>query len=276
MKKVISFSMWGKNPFYIIGGILNADIAQKEWDGWICRYYVAPTVPKAAVKELAGRKNTEIFMMDEDVSWNGMFWRFYPASDPTVDVMISRDTDSRLSVRDKAAVDQWLASDKDFHILRDCCQHGWPICGGAWGCRNGVISEMVDLIDEYPRKNIDNNHGIDQKFLGSEIYPRVINNTYVHDDWFAGMYRNETKHAFPIPRLRGDGWWNTKFPEWHSGIENNQEKYPHWFGAGMPGHCYLRCPACGVQHDNDYIGKLRYVTEQEKQTYIHVLNECSS
>jgi len=276
MKKVISFSMWGKNPFYIIGGILNADIAEKEWEGWTCRYYMAPTVPKAAVKELAGRKNTEIFMMDEDVSWNGMFWRFYPASDPTVDVMISRDTDSRISIRDKAAVEEWLNSDKDFHILRDCCQHGWPICGGAWGSRNGVISEMIDLIDQYPRKNIDNNHGIDQKFLGSEIYPRIISKAYVHDDWFNHMYRNETKHRFPIPRLRGEGWWNVKFPEWHSGIENDQEKYPHWFGQGMPGHCYLRCPACGVHHDNDYIGKLRYVTEQEKQTYIHVLHECSS
>jgi hypothetical protein len=267
--------MWGKNPFYIIGGILNADIAEKEWEGWICRYYIAPTVPKAAVKELVGRKNVEIYMMDEDVSWNGMFWRFYPASDPSVDVMISRDTDSRLSVRDKAAVDEWLNSDKDFHILRDCCQHGWPICGGAWGCRNGVISEMVDLIDEYPRKQHDNNHGIDQKFLGSEIYPRVIQKTYVHDDWFPHMYRNEIKHQFPIPRLRGQNWWKTKFPEWHSGIENSKEKYPHWFGEGGAGHCYLQCPACGVYHDNDYIGKLRTVTEQEKQTYIHVLNECS-
>lgn len=276
MKKVISFSMWGKNPFYIMGGILNADIAEKEWEGWTCRYYVAPTVPKIAIKELTGRKNTEVFMMDEDVSWNGMFWRFYPASDPSVDVMISRDTDSRLSIRDKAAVDEWLNSDKDFHILRDCCQHGWPICGGAWGCRNGVITEMMDLIQEYPRKEIDNNHGIDQKFLRSEIYPRIIDKAYVHDDWFGNMYRNEIKHPFPIPRLRGQGWWNIKFPEWHSGIENDPIKYPHWFGENGKGHCHLNCcSSCGIFHDNEYIGKQRYITEIDKQKYINIFNECS-
>ena len=255
--------MWGKNSFYIIGGILNADIAEKEWEGWTCRYYVAPTVPKTAIKELTSRKNTQVFMMDEDVSWNGMFWRFYPASDPSVDVMISRDTDSRLSIRDKAAVDEWLNSDKDFHILRDCCQHGWPICGGAWGCRNGVITEMMDLIEEYPRKQIDNNHGIDQKFLRSEIYPKIIDKAYVHDDWFSNMYRNETKHPFPIPRLRGEGWWNIKFPEWHSGTEHDTENYP------VP--CALFCPSCGTYHDNDYIGKQRYINNEAKEKYSHIL-----
>ena len=249
MKKIISFSLWGKRTQYILGGILNADIAEKEWPDWICRYYIAPSVPKSAIKELTKRKNTEVFIMDEDVSWNGMFWRFYPASDPSVDVMISRDADSRISIRDKAAVDEWLNSDKDFHILRDCCQHGWPICGGAWGCRNGVIPEMIDLIQKYSRKEIDNNHGIDQKFLQSEIYPRIIHKAYVHDDWFLGAYTHEIKHPFPIPRLRGEGWWNTKFPEWHSGIEDDKQNYPN--------PCALFCPACNTYHDNDYIGKFR-------------------
>ena len=265
MKKVISFSLWGKKIGYILGGILNADIAEKEWEGWTCRYYVAPSVPKAAIKELASRKNTEIFMMQEDEGWNGMFWRFYPCSDPTVDVMISRDSDSRLSIRDKAAVDEWLNSNKKFHILRDCCQHGWPICGGAWGARDGVISDMVDLIQEYP-KHLDNNHGIDQKFLAQMIYPRVVHESYVHDDWFPHMYRHETKHPFPIQRLRGEGWWNTKFPEWHSGTEHDTENYPN--------PCVLFCPSCKIYHDNEYIGKQRYVNNQAKQKYSYIISEC--
>jgi len=45
MKKVISFSLWGDNQNYVIGAVLNADVAKEEWPDWICRFYIAPTVP---------------------------------------------------------------------------------------------------------------------------------------------------------------------------------------------------------------------------------------
>merc|ERR1719431_1051297 len=48
----------------------------------------------------------------------GMVWRFLPMADPTVDIMISRDLDSRFSPREAAAVSDWLASDHPFHIMR--------------------------------------------------------------------------------------------------------------------------------------------------------------
>jgi len=270
MKKVISYSLWGKDPQYVIGAILNADIAEKEWDDWTCRYYVASTVPESAVKELASRDNTEVILMNEDIGWNGMFWRFYAAGDPEVDVMISRDADSRLYVRDKVAVDEWLGSDKDIHIMRDMCQHGWAICGGTWGARNGVLSNIVDLINKFSRKDGDNNHGIDQHFL-TALYPHIINKAFVHDDWFPYKFTQEVKHPFPIPRLRGEGWWNAEFPEWHSGIEDDKEKY-EW---GDGGHCFLHCPACNAWHDNDYIGKYRKITEKEKEKYNHIMKDLN-
>lgn len=273
MKKVISFSLWGNNSFYVIGAILNVDIAETEWPDWICRFYVAPSVPTSAILELQSRKNVEIIKMNEDISWNGMFWRFYPCSDPTVDVVISRDADSRLSIRDKAAVDEWLNSDKDFHILRDNCQHGWPICGGAWGCRNRILHNMKNMTEQYNLKSTDNNHGIDQKFLSSQIYPYIQGTVFVHDDWFPNSFIHETKHKFPIPRLRGDGWWNTTFPKWHSGIENDVENYPHW--SGGTGHCFFLCPACNVHHDNDYIGKQRSVTLKDQNKYKEILKDCN-
>jgi hypothetical protein len=269
MKKVISMSLWGNNPHYVIGAILNADIAKEEWLDWTCRYYVSPNVPESAVKELASRDNTEVILMNEDVGWNGMFWRFYAAGDSEVDVMISRDTDSRISVRDKAAVDEWLSSDKDFHIMRDMCQHGWAVCGGMWGARNGILSNIVEMINNYSRKDHDNNHGIDQHFL-TGIYSHLYHRAFIHDDWFPNKFMMEQKHPFPIPRLRGEGWWNTDFPDWHSGIEDDEEKYD-WKNNG--GHCFLKCPACKIWHDNDYIGKLRSVTKKEKEKYSHIIED---
>ena len=56
---------------------------------------------KMIIKELKGRDNTEIYIMNEPGDWTGMFWRFSAAADKSVDVMLSRDTDSRLTLREK-------------------------------------------------------------------------------------------------------------------------------------------------------------------------------
>ena len=45
-------------------------------------------------------------------------------------VMLSRDADSRLTNRGRIAVDDWLASDENSHIMRDHLQHGAEMLGG--------------------------------------------------------------------------------------------------------------------------------------------------
>ena len=60
-----------------------------------------------------------------------------------VDVMISRDTDSRVSHREMIAVNKWLESDKGFHIMRDHPWHTTKILGGMWGCRKWSLSEEI-------------------------------------------------------------------------------------------------------------------------------------
>ena len=104
MKKVISFSLWGDKPIYNIGAIKNAQIAKIIYPGWICRYHCGKTTPEETINELRLMNNTEIVVRDEDCNWTGMFWRFEDASDPEVDIMLSRDCDSRLSEREALAV----------------------------------------------------------------------------------------------------------------------------------------------------------------------------
>ena len=143
--KIISYSLWGNKSLYIINALKNADIASELFPDWICRYYVSPNVNIKIVEELQNRKNTQVIIQKNDESWNGMFWRFYAAKD--ANIMISRDADSLLNKRDKACVDEWLSSDKDFHIVRDNCAHAAKIMGGIWGVRNGLLSDMIELIN---------------------------------------------------------------------------------------------------------------------------------
>lgn len=179
--KVISFSLWGKKPMYTIGALRNAEIAQKIFPNWECWFYVGSSCPDDIILKLKEKPNTKVYEMDEEGSWNGMFWRFSPASDPDVDVVLSRDTDSRLSLREKKAVDQWLESDKDFHIMRDHPFHRTEILGGMWGARGDLLSEMSPMIQDYHKGDF---WQVDQNFLRESIYPIVKDESFVHDEFF--------------------------------------------------------------------------------------------
>ena len=110
--------------------------------------------------------------MDEDGDWTGMFWRFYPASEDEVDVMISRDTDSRLSLREKYAIDEWLSSEKDFHIMRDHPFHKFPVLGGMWGVKAGILPDMTQMINQFAQED---KYGTDYEFFAQVVVPHIQN-----------------------------------------------------------------------------------------------------
>ena len=60
---------------------------------------------------------------------NGRAWRFLALGDPTVDLMLSRDLDSALSVRERVAVKEWEMSNYSIHVLRDHYDHNIKILG---------------------------------------------------------------------------------------------------------------------------------------------------
>ena len=126
-------------------------------------------------------ENVEVVEKNEFGDWRGMYWRFEAASDPDVEAMISRDTDSRLNAREKAAVDEWLASDKGFHIMRDHPWHKYPVLGGMWGVKSGVIPNMRELISNFAQED---KYGTDYKFFAEMIIPRLKNNIMTHDEFF--------------------------------------------------------------------------------------------
>jgi protein O-GlcNAc transferase len=198
MKKVISFSLWGDSPIYNIGAIRNAELAKEIYPGWICRFYYDTTTPLSTIEKLNSFNNVELVSMGVEGDWTGMFWRFFPASDIDVDVVIVRDCDSRLNIREKLAVDEWLISDKGFHIMRDHPAHVSEILGGMWGSKRGVISNMKELVDDYLKfertlLSKGNFWQVDQNFLKEKIFPLVCFNSMVHDEYYQ-------KKPFPAVR----------------------------------------------------------------------------
>ena len=177
MKKIISFSLWGNNPKYTIGALKNANLALTIYPGWICRYYVGKSVPDDIINQLESLNNVEIIKMDEEGNWNSMFWRFYAIDDDDVEIMISRDADSRLSLREKLCVDEFMKSDKLFHSIIDHPFHG-GIMGGMWGAKKGLITNIKSLINSWEKTN---EWQTDQSFLNTIIRPIIQNSYLLHD-----------------------------------------------------------------------------------------------
>lgn len=180
--KVISFSLWGTMPKYTVGAVRNAELARAIYPEWICRFHCGSEVPTEILDRLRAFPNAQVILRSEPGDWRGLFWRFEPASDPAVEVMISRDTDSRLGRRERAAVDAWLRSDAAFHVMRDHPQHETAILGGLWGARRGSVPEMMSLAGAWEQAN---RWGPDQDFLAERIAPRVRGSWLEHDPYFA-------------------------------------------------------------------------------------------
>ncbi len=183
MTKVISFSLWGKDPKYTIGAVRNLELAKDFYPDWTCRFYISKDVPVDIIQRLLDNGGDVI--TQAETGWNGMFWRFFAADSD--DIVISRDTDSRLGQREKAAVDDWLDSDKDFHIMRDHAYHKTEILGGMWGVRNGLLKGITEMITEYDKGVYDNRYQVDQNFLREVVYPMVVDKATVHDPYFQLM-----------------------------------------------------------------------------------------
>jgi len=195
MKRVVSFSLWGTSDVYLQGAIAAIAQVNQHYPGWEARFYIASDVPQSVRQELIDR-GAAVYDGPPWGPWAGMFWRFLAASDPQVEVMISRDVDTRILPREVEAVTEWLASGKSLHIMRDHPKHEMPVMGGMWGCR---ASRLRDLEARILKWNHYSKYGCDQKFLGLVVYPLFIDDCWIHSE--AITFPGEVIHPFPTHRM---------------------------------------------------------------------------
>lgn len=174
---VISFSVYGKDEKYIVGMQRNIELAFRVYPSWDVWIYYGHTIDNFKyIFECDGVRLIDM----EDSQLPGMFWRFLPS----VDRFIVRDADSRLSYREKAAVNDWIDSGKTLHIMRDHPHHKQTIMGGMWGIRLGGGSIKDDVnkwcINDESWGSVHYSNA-DQRFLRDVIYPRYAKDTIAHD-----------------------------------------------------------------------------------------------
>jgi len=223
MKHVISFSVYGDHPKYTVGMLRNIELADIIYHGWLVYIYHDSSVPKEHIElyNQFGYVKT-VDMTGSEVP--GMFWRFLVEDE----VFISRDADSRLSLREKYAVDEWLYSGKRFHVCRDHPAHN-PIAvpGGMWGLRRIHPGQNINM-DMTIRTWLKNNtgtdaYGQDQLFLrGLYAYHKEQKDIMVHDS--IGQYGDE---SLPFP-VRLDKKYHFVGEVWDENDNRRQDHIKDW------------------------------------------------
>jgi len=196
--KYLSYSLWGDDPIYTTGAIKNAEQWKEFYPDWQMVIYYDNSVPTNIINDLTTMGVKMIDMSHKNLY--GMFWRFLSSDIVDCEFSIFRDCDSRLSKREKLAVEEWLNSGKSLHVMRDHPYHMIPcgnnqlgILGGMWGLKGNLIP-ITEMIYKFPFSS-QHNYGNDQTFLKT-IYSIFENDRCTHDDFFE-------KKPFPIKRENG-------------------------------------------------------------------------
>lgn len=177
--KIIAFSLYGNAPRYVQNLQQVISSYQQLLPEWKCRVYAAKDIAQEYIEKLMNT-GCEVIVMDATgVDHRYTLWRFLAIEDKDANAVIIRDLDSICSEREKVMIGQWLASGKQFHIIRDHINHNTPVMAGMWGIRKNDI----DVKQEAKKMLLTDNYGIDQLFLQQLIYPQVKDDVMVHDSF---------------------------------------------------------------------------------------------
>ena len=191
MKKIISFCLWGNDPKYCIGAVKNSELYKTIYPDWTCRFYIGSNVDINIIRELIKNDCEIVIVPHTKDSWINMLWRFKPVTDGEIDIFICRDTDSRLNLRERFAVDEWLKSDKSVHIMRDHPYHGNSMLGGMIGFKKSIFEIVNKSLRQFLFKN---EYGTDYEFFNNVLYPCIKKDSMQHDEY---LYMR----SFPTKRI---------------------------------------------------------------------------
>ncbi len=176
-----------------------------------------------------------------------MVWRFFPALDPQVDILLSRDLDSTIGEREAAAVQEFLSSNCSFHAMRDHPGHAAEVLGGMWGAKaDRLRPQFVEAFRRLHRsgvlRRVRRRKGTDQEALARFFWPWARGAAMAHDSYFCSADRGRFSSSrwAPFPTRRGAGPGNfvggvtrnraelRLDAKWECPLECRPKDHPEW------------------------------------------------
>ena len=108
--------------------------------------------------------------------------------------------------REWAAVNEWLRSNRTYHVMRDHFGHHVPMCGGLWGMRFTNKSDRWKIANIFDQMLLGGGMwmwGMDQTLLTEYLWPTAKQDMVAHDSWFCEVFRSPMNRPFPVKRNVG-------------------------------------------------------------------------
>lgn len=203
MNKIISMSVWGNDPRYIVGAKKQIELGKKYYPDWKVRIYTDN------VDNFQDHEEVETVVIN-DGSF-AMFHRFIPMFEDSKNIVMVRDSDSRITIREARAINEWLNSDKKFHVFRDHDAHfEFPIIGCAFAYKGIFTKDLYEIMKNY--MFTQKYYLSDQFYLRDHIYPVIKDDIMIHsmndDGWFKET-RNKLKNPYSFC---GNGYTENDMP----------------------------------------------------------------
>ena len=241
---------------YNVGAIRNAQLIPHiypDWQGW---FHVSSSVPQETIDQLNSFDHVKVISAGDESNWVCQLWRTLPVSiDSNVEIMISRDTDCRLNLREKHAVDEWLDSGEPFHLMRDHPYHTVPIMGGMWGCR---VLPTLEILSERTHSDIKSLFAYFQKW--QEIQIKFATGQIPKQEGYAGVSLDELTGV-----TQGSGIDQSFYRHVYEAMGKNifsHDSFPHYNAFSGHNVTYinsLRIPCVGfpdkLKTPSDFVGQ---------------------
>jgi len=186
-ENVISYSLWGGNERYLVPLMENLRLMNHLFPAWSMRVHLDSSVPAGFRDELQrlGAQVVQFELPPNMPSHRRLLWRFAVLGDPAVRRYLIRDADSLLTIKERVAVDAWLASSYHFHTMRDYFTHTDLMLAGMWGGVGGILPDVDTLFAKRQGWRTEGDH-IDQDLLSETVWPSIRGRCLIHDSVFTG------------------------------------------------------------------------------------------
>lgn len=200
-RKLISFSLYGKDSTYTAGALMNVQMYGKLLPDYECVFFCGPSIPDGVKWNLA-LAGAEIRDINGREDWGATLWRLLILNEwESIDRVLFRDCDSRPTLREAAAVRAWEGSMKPLHVMRDHPAHMAPVLAGMWGCSGSfasTVSSHVPMLSQIKMSNDYHEH-IDQAWLERYVGPHLKAKALQHCSYWTRWFGDSV--AFPTERV---------------------------------------------------------------------------
>jgi len=192
--KVFSFCLYGTEPNYYTGLLENIKLIRDHFPEFEIFVFRGVCDPTWTIPEGVTVVETQREGIVNTIS------RYLPLQ--TAEIGFVRDTDSRITERDRWCIRDFLESPYSYHVIRDHIWHKSRIMAGMFGWKKPLDFAMEVPTDTY--------YGCDEAYIASAIYPRIASDLLVHTNIYAfpGEHSRRLPETTDTADFVGNVIWN--------------------------------------------------------------------